>query len=616
MLLLLVFQQDTQLSTALMMLGTSISYPLAVIILIKIGRKMTEYGADFFNKYRKILNDPGVEESKLNEVPAGRPPVGGRGSTVSNVRNDDGTMTSSSQITGNTKNSGAMGTATTNRAGQTIEKQTPRFMGIQQTTNIDPNTEKETTSTNYRGKVDGVDLNVTAPGTFDKFDINKATDTQVSSGGVTVGNNVNTGRSASITGPSGNNITMNNQGIPGMPKTPVAPVAPNAPIKPVPPMKRVESANESYGTGFFRDILDTLTLTEAGDWAASTSTAGDRGNINTRLQDYQKREAERQSRVNAVNQDGAMSDAEEAAFERMTPKQKLAYKNAYAQKMGYTDSTDLETQYSDNHAGSMRINPKFDAIMQRDGAIDTSRITKQGEFVHNNPGQQFDGDAAERLLKTRAFVDPNITNPAKMTQRGLQAYHTIDEPGNPNVSLADKIRAQTSYVDRDGNDSNIPVGQAPEANPQDMASAEREFDADYAKEEVEVDAERRGPYTAGKFGDEDIKDAERDVYKALTDDVPQHIIDKQFRDRRDRAAGRQSTDDVPQHIIDKQFRDRRDRAAGTADVLPAAAQQAIDKQFRDSRDRAAGRQEALPDAAQQAIDRQLDRRDRATGRSK
>jgi hypothetical protein len=228
-----------------------------------------------------------------------------------------------------------------------------------------------------------------------------------------------------------------------------------------------------------------------------------------------------------------------------------------------------------------------------------------------------------------------------MTQRGLQAYHTIDEPGNPNVSLADKIRAQTSYVDRDGNDSNIPVGQAPEANPQDMASAEREFDADYAKEEVEVDAERRGPYTAGKFGDEDIKDAERDVYKALTndvpqhiidkqfrdrrdraagrqstDDVPQHIIDKQFRDRRDRAAGRQSTDDVPQHIIDKQFRDRRDRAAGTADVLPAAAQQAIDKQFRDSRDRAAGRQEALPDAAQQAIDRQLDRRDRATGRSK
>ena len=202
---------------------------------------MTEYGADFFNKYRKILD----------EVSATAQPAsvqGGRGSTVSKVRNNDGTMTSSDQITGNTTNSGAMGTATTNRAGQTIQKQTPRFGGIQQTTNIDPNTEKETTSTNYKGKVDGVDLNVTAPGTSDKFDINKATDTQFSSGGVTVGNNVNTGFSASIAYPNGHKIAMNNQtgfqGMSGKPKTPVAPVAPNAPIKPVAPMKRVESAND------------------------------------------------------------------------------------------------------------------------------------------------------------------------------------------------------------------------------------------------------------------------------------------------------------------------------------------------------------------------------------
>tara|TARA_R110002074_G_scaffold196160_3_gene362914 strand:- start:2183 stop:2770 length:588 start_codon:yes stop_codon:yes gene_type:complete len=112
-------------------------------------------------------------------------PQGGRGNPVSKVRNDDGTMTSSDQITGNTKNSGAMGTTTTNRAGQTIEKQTPRFMGIQQTTNIDPATGKETTSTNYRGKVDGARVNVTTPGTMDQFDLKKATQQQVTSGGVT-----------------------------------------------------------------------------------------------------------------------------------------------------------------------------------------------------------------------------------------------------------------------------------------------------------------------------------------------------------------------------------------------------------------------------------------------
>lgn len=189
---------------------------------------MTEYGADFFNKYRKILD----------EVSATAQPAsvqGGRGSTTSKSF-DDGIATTSDQVTGNTVTSGGFGTNTTNRAGSQIQQQTPRFGGIQQTTDIDPKTGAKVASTNFRGKVDGVDLNVTAPGTFDKFDINKATDTRASSGGVTVGNNVNTGTSASITGPSGNNITM--------PKTPVAPVAPNAPIKPVAPMKRVELAND------------------------------------------------------------------------------------------------------------------------------------------------------------------------------------------------------------------------------------------------------------------------------------------------------------------------------------------------------------------------------------
>ena len=109
---------------------------------------------------------------------------GGRGSIYSKSTSDDGMKTVSSQVTGQTKTSGAMGTTTTNRAGQTIQKQTPRFAGLQQTTKIDPATGKETTSTNYRGKVGGAKINVTTPGTIDQFDLKKATKTGVDVGGV------------------------------------------------------------------------------------------------------------------------------------------------------------------------------------------------------------------------------------------------------------------------------------------------------------------------------------------------------------------------------------------------------------------------------------------------
>lgn len=118
---------------------------------------------------------------------------GGRGSITSKSTSDAGVKTASSQVTGQTKTSDATGTTTTNRAGQTIEKQTPRFMGIQQTTNIDPATGKETTSTNYKGKVGGVKVNVTAPGTMDQFDLKKATNTQVGFGGVSVSSSPGSG---------------------------------------------------------------------------------------------------------------------------------------------------------------------------------------------------------------------------------------------------------------------------------------------------------------------------------------------------------------------------------------------------------------------------------------
>ena len=36
---------------------------------------------------------------------------------------------------------------------------------------IDPNTGKQTPSTNYRGKVGGAKVNVTTPGTMDQFDL-------------------------------------------------------------------------------------------------------------------------------------------------------------------------------------------------------------------------------------------------------------------------------------------------------------------------------------------------------------------------------------------------------------------------------------------------------------
>lgn len=63
---------------------------------------------------------------------------GGRGSITSKSTSDAGVKTASSQVTGQTRTSDATGTATTNRSNQTIQKQTPRVAGVQQTTNIDP----------------------------------------------------------------------------------------------------------------------------------------------------------------------------------------------------------------------------------------------------------------------------------------------------------------------------------------------------------------------------------------------------------------------------------------------------------------------------------------------
>lgn len=232
-------------------------------------------------------------------------------------------------------------------------------------------------------------------------------------------------------------------------------------------------------------------IDEASDWAASASTAGDGGSVNTRLQDYQKKAEERRQRLLRIgvgdtsdpdfNSSGnVMSGEEELAYNNLTQKEKWAAQDAYAKKMGFKDGLDLETQAMDLPQGSLRINPEYDAILQRDGAIDSSRITQQGDFAYGGP--EFDGDAAERLLKSKIFADPNITDPTKMTQAGLQAWHHVDEPGNPNMSLADKIAAQTSYVDVEGNPVDSPVGQGDEASPEDLAAAERE----YNKESMEI----------------------------------------------------------------------------------------------------------------------------------
>jgi hypothetical protein len=234
-------------------------------------------------------------------------------------------------------------------------------------------------------------------------------------------------------------------------------------------------------------------IDEASDWAASASTAGDGGSVNTRLQDYRNKAEERRQRLLRIgvgdtsdpdfdSTGSVMSREEELAYNKLTQKEKWAAQDAYAKKMGFKDMIDLDTQASDMPQGSLRINPDYEDELMRQGAIDTSRITQRGEFDYNNPGQEFDADTAERLLKSKKFADPNITDPAKMTQAGLQAYHTIDEPGNPNMSLADKIAAQTSYVDMEGNPVNSPVGQGDEASPEDMAAAEREFN----KESMEI----------------------------------------------------------------------------------------------------------------------------------
>lgn len=119
-------------------------------------------------------------------------PQGGRGNPVSKVRNDDGTMTSSDQITGNTTKSGAFGTITTNRTGSEIQRKTPRLGGLQQTTNINPNLSpgnpgREVTSSNYRGNIGGSDVDVTWKGVGSPNQSN-ITKQKVGFGGVSVSN--------------------------------------------------------------------------------------------------------------------------------------------------------------------------------------------------------------------------------------------------------------------------------------------------------------------------------------------------------------------------------------------------------------------------------------------
>jgi hypothetical protein len=136
----------------------------------------------------------GTVNKAVNTGPAG---LGGRGSTISKIKNADGTTTTTDQVTGDTVHSGGMGATTTNRAGDKTQHQTPRIHGLQVTKKYDPNElnldpdqtsdDPTSTSTNYRGKFkdpDGVtDIDITQQGGPEQFDVNKpASDVKIRRG--------------------------------------------------------------------------------------------------------------------------------------------------------------------------------------------------------------------------------------------------------------------------------------------------------------------------------------------------------------------------------------------------------------------------------------------------
>ena len=118
-------------------------------------------------------------------------PRGGRGSTISKIKNADGTTTTTDQVTGDTVHRGAMGATTTNRAGHETQHQTQRFGGMQVTTKYDPNEKLDidqtsddptSTSTNIRGKFNGTDVDITQQGGPEQFDLKKPGDIKISHG--------------------------------------------------------------------------------------------------------------------------------------------------------------------------------------------------------------------------------------------------------------------------------------------------------------------------------------------------------------------------------------------------------------------------------------------------
>ena len=97
------------------------------------------------------------------------------GSPLWNQRHDDGTRSVSDERTGNTVTSGAGGKVTRNYYGQKVQHQTPKFAGVQKTTQFDPNTGKQVgdTATNYQGNLDtehgkvNVNTNINPDGSAD-----------------------------------------------------------------------------------------------------------------------------------------------------------------------------------------------------------------------------------------------------------------------------------------------------------------------------------------------------------------------------------------------------------------------------------------------------------------
>ena len=119
-------------------------------------------------------------------------PRGGRGSTISKIKNADGTTTTTDQVTGDTVDRGAMGATTTNRAGFKTQDQTPRIHGLQVTKKYDPNElnldpdqtsdDPTSTSTNFRGKFNKTNIDITQQGGPEQFDVNKPSDIKLKQG--------------------------------------------------------------------------------------------------------------------------------------------------------------------------------------------------------------------------------------------------------------------------------------------------------------------------------------------------------------------------------------------------------------------------------------------------